>query len=251
MTPFVQVYDSRSEDYRRAFAVFLAHTDEKQVIRSWLSRLIDTLPARAVFIDAGAGTGQLTARFQDRFQCTIAIEPSPSLRPELQLSCPAAELLFQSILDARPSAAGDLILCSHVLYYIPTADWPRHLERLASWLTPRGVLAVLLQNADCACTRLLEHFSGHRPELLPFADRFRADHGNQFQVAVERVPAVVRTPDLAAAFTVAEFMLNLLPQPRPIPRAEVEAYLHAHCAAPDGGFRLSLDQDFLTIRRQG
>ncbi len=55
MTQFVQVYDSRSEEYRRAFAVFLAHTDEKQVICSWLSNLIDALPARAVFIDAGAG----------------------------------------------------------------------------------------------------------------------------------------------------------------------------------------------------
>jgi len=251
MTSLVQVYDSRSEAYRQAFAVFLAHTDEKQVIHSWLSQLIDDMSVRRVFIDAGAGTGQLTARFQDRFQRTIAIEPSPSLRPELERSCPGAELLFQSILDARPSAAGDLVLCSHVLYYISTADWPRHLEQLASWLTPKGVLAVLLQNADCACTRLLKHFSGHRPDLLPLADRFRAEHGHQFHVEIERVPASVRTPDLAAAFIVAEFMLNLLPQPRSIPRAEVEAYLHAHCAAPDGGFLLSLDQDFLTIRRKG
>lgn len=251
MMPFVQVYDSRSEDCRRAFAVFLAHTDEKQVIRSWLARLIDTLTAREVFIDAGAGTGQLTARFQDRFRRTIAIEPSPALRPELERSCPGAELLFQSILAARPSAAGDLVLCSHVFYYVPAPDWLCHLDRLASWLTPHGVLAVLLQNADCACTRLLEHFSGHRPDLSPLAERFRADRGDEFQVRVERLPAVVRPPDLAAAFTVAEFMLNLLPQPRPIPRAAVEAYLHARCAAPDGGFRLSLDQDFLTIRRQG
>ena len=51
----IAVYDSRGEAYHRAFQVFLDHTDQKAVARAWLDRLVESLPARRVFIDAGAG----------------------------------------------------------------------------------------------------------------------------------------------------------------------------------------------------
>ncbi|MGE3807671.1 MAG: methyltransferase domain-containing protein [Gemmataceae bacterium] len=247
----IQTYDTRAEAYQRAFQVFLAHTDEKAVIHAWLANLIDRLPAREVFIDAGAGNGKLTARLQDSFRRTIAIEISDWLRSELALACPRAELIAQPILEACPGAAGDLVLCSHVLYYIPEDTWLAHLEKMASWLAPTGVLAILMQSADCDCTRLLEHFTGQRPDLKKLASMFRDRHGGSFEVALEREAASVVTPDLGSATIVAEFMLNLYPRKAPIARADVEAYLRATCARAQGGFLLSIDQDFLTIRPRG
>jgi hypothetical protein len=250
MDRYVKTYDTSSTDYKNAFQVFLAHTDEKKQIHRWLSELVAALPARNVFIDAGAGNGQLTSRLQASFQHTIAIEPSPALRTALATNCPGAEIQGETILTAAPSRPADLVLCSHVLYYVPEHDWLDHLERLASWLAPTGVLAVLLQSHDCDCTELLCRFTGKRPNLLALADAFCDHHDHRYLTSSERVLASVTTNDFSSAYTVAEFMLNLLPTPQPIPRADVEAYVTARFKLPSGVYRLSLDQDFLTIRHR-
>src|SRR5437773_11130918 len=60
----IAVYDSQSHEYHRAFQVFLDHTDQKLKAQKWLTDLIDRLPSRRVFIDAGAGNGKVTAWFR-------------------------------------------------------------------------------------------------------------------------------------------------------------------------------------------
>jgi hypothetical protein len=47
----------------------------------------------------------------------------------------SAATVPENILDAKIGAAADLILCSHVFYYIDTAEGLPNLERLASWLS--------------------------------------------------------------------------------------------------------------------
>ena len=140
----VRAYDSRSVAYHQAFQVFLDNTDQKVNARSWLDGLVQSLPARRVLVDAGAGNGQVTAWFVDQFERTLAIEPSPSLSAELRIACPRAEVLPVRILEAQPSAQADLILCSHVLYYVDQSEWRPSLARMASWLAPNGKLVVVL-----------------------------------------------------------------------------------------------------------
>jgi hypothetical protein len=59
----------------------------------------------------------------------------------------------------------------------------------------------------------------------------------------------VTAPDLATAYVIAEFMLNLLPLPNPPARGIVEKYIGDHFANREDGFRFSCHQDFLTIAR--
>ena len=56
----IQVFESRSEAYKRAFQMFLLHTDEKRKARAWLQDLVQRMRMRVTLIDAGAGTGDLT-----------------------------------------------------------------------------------------------------------------------------------------------------------------------------------------------
>jgi SAM-dependent methyltransferase len=244
----IDVYDFRSAAYRHAFQVFLDHTDQKAKTREWLDRLVQALPSRQVFIDAGAGNGKVTAWFADKFRQTIAIEPNPHLCDELRRTCLAAEVVTETILEAQPSALGDLVLCSHVLYYIPRADWMLYLERLASWLSPDGVLVVMLQNHRTDCMRMLDHFLGAHFNLSDLADQFRTTRGARYGVALETVPARVATASFDSAYTVAEFMLNLLPIFRPLSRNAVEEYVREHFSHPTEGYRFSCDQDFLRIQ---
>jgi SAM-dependent methyltransferase len=246
----VRVYDSQSEAYHHAFGVFLDHTDQKVNARRWLHGLVQSLPARRVFVDAGAGNGQVTAWFLDQFERNIAIEPSPSLSADLRRTCPGALVLPVKILEAQPPVQGDLILCSHVLYYVPRSEWRATVARMASWLTPTGVLVIVLQNHATDCMRMLEAFLGQRFDLTALATEFEQQHGQQYRLERQLVPAHVTTPDLASAYVIAEFMLNLLPMPNPPAKRVLEEYIRTNFAGPNGGFRFSCHQDFLLVRQR-
>ena len=244
----IRVFDSQGEDYKRAFQVFLDHTDQKRNAKRLLQMLVDDLPARNVFIDAGAGNGEVTRAFAGAFDRTIAIEPNTYLLTQLQCAIPQADAIGTPILATNPKVQGDLVLCSHTLYYIPAEEWLAHLERLVSWMSPTGVTVVVLQNRGTACMTMLEHFFGHRFDLDALADTFRAKHGDRYDVTTTFDPAHVETSEPDAAYTVAEFMLNLLPISQPPARRDLEAYVASNFATSDGTHRLSVHQDFLQIR---
>ena len=244
----IRVFDSRGEDYKQAFQIFLDHTDQKRNAKRWLQGVVEKLSARKVFIDAGAGNGEVTGTFAPAFERSIAIEPNAFLLNQLRQAIPNAETIGDSILNAKPPAQGDLVLCSHTLYYIPADQWLMHLERLVSWMSPTGVTIVVLQNRESGCMNMVHHFFGHRFELRQVADMFRAKHGDRYDVVTTPDPAHVDTPDFPSAFVVADFMLNLLTIHQAPTRQEVEEYIRAHFATPDGRYRVPVHQDFLQIR---
>lgn len=244
----VRAFDSQGEAYKQAFQVFLDHTDQKRNAKQWLQQAVGRLPARRVFIDAGAGNGELTRTFAPAFERTIAIEPNTYLLAQLQQAVPLAESIGRSIMAAQPAAQGDLVLCSHTFYYIPAEDWLAHLDRLVSWMSPTGVTIVVLQHRESGCMNMLHHFLGHRFELRRTADLFRLKHGDRYDVVTTLDHAHVVTPDLAKTYSVAEFMLNLLDMNHAPAKRDVEAYLQANFASPEGGYRIPVHQDFLQIR---
>lgn len=246
----IRMFDSQGEAYKQAFQIFLDHTDQKRNAKRWLQEVVDRLPARRVFIDAGAGNGEVTKAFAGAFTRTIAIEPNVYLRDQLQQTLPTAEAIGLPILAAQPAVQGDLVLCSHTFYYIPPEDWLAHLERLVSWMAPAGVTIVVLQHRESGCMNMVHHFFGHRFELRRAADAFQAKHGNRYDVVTTLDPAHVETPDLGKAYTVAEFMLNLLDMTCAPTRQDVEAYVQANFATPAGGYRIPVHQDFLQIRHR-
>ena len=102
----IQVFDSQGERYKQAFQVFLDHTDQKRNAKRWLQQVVDAMPARQVFIDAGAGNGAVTRAFAEAFDCTIAIEPNVYLLSQLQQAIPHAEVIAAPILrQSLPSKA--------------------------------------------------------------------------------------------------------------------------------------------------
>jgi hypothetical protein len=108
----IRVFDSQGYDYKQAFQVFLNHTDQKRNAKRVLQTLVDGLPVRKVFIDAGLGLGEVTDAFAEAFDRTIAIEPNAYLLTQLQRTIPKAETIGSSILSANPEPQGDFILCS-------------------------------------------------------------------------------------------------------------------------------------------
>jgi len=246
----IQVLTSQTKAYHDAFKIFLDHTDQKIQARKRLAELVATLDSRETFIDSGAGNGQTTAWLADDFEKTIAVEPNPSLREELIKNCPSADIIGEPIRTANISNLADFILCSHVFYYVGRNDWINNLETLASWLSPTGLLVLILQNENTDCMTMNDHFYGRRFKLGSLADEFRAKYGKQYQIQLETVPAHVVTHDFASAFKVAEFMLNLLPNTVPPTRVAVEHYVRDKFAKDDGTYQFSCHQDFLKIQQR-
>ena len=247
----IRIFDSQGEAYKQAFKTFLDHTDQKRNAKRWLQNVVNDLPTRSVFIDAGAGNGEVTKAFSGAFGRTVAIEPNAYLLNQLQAAIPDAEAIGRPIMAADPAVQGDLVLCSHTLYYIPADQWLAHLERLVSWMSPTGVTIVVLQHRESGCMNMVHHFFGHRFELRRNADAFQAKYGDRYEVETTLDPAHVDTPDLPSAYAVAEFMLNLLTIDHAPTRQDVEAYLRANFTAKDGTYRIPVHQDFLMIRPRG
>lgn len=244
----VEVYDSRSPAYHDAFKVFLAHTDQKARAREKLDHIVDGLPRKRVFIDAGAGNGKVTAWFAPTFEQTIALEPNASLRAELEQTCPDAEVLPHPVLEARPGRPGDLVLCSHVLYYIDDDEWMATIEKLASWVAPGGSLTVIIQHHNSDCMKMLDRFFDRHFNLEKTAEKFRRQNGSGFEVRFDTVASKITAPDFHSACTIAEFMLNLLPMKNPPLRADLECYVQERFSRGDRGYEFSCDQAFLQIR---
>jgi len=243
----IAVYDSRGSDYEQAFAVFLANTDQKDRAREWLEQTVARLPNRRTLIDAGAGTGKVTAWLTPHFSQTVAIEPNPHLREELQQNCPDATILPEPILEARPGVQADFVLTSHVFYYIPDEEWLPTLDRLVSFLAPGGQLAIVVQNEGTDCMRMLDHFLGQRFGLSALAHRFGETHADTHRWRIETVGSDIQTADFETATTIAEFILNLLPMSEPPLRRAVQDYVQREFFRPGEGYRFSCSQDFLVI----
>jgi hypothetical protein len=69
---------------------------------------------------------------------------------------------------------------------------------------------------------MVHHFFNHRFELRHVADLFQQKYRDRYEVVTTLDPAHVETPDFASAYTVAEFMLNLLQMRHPPRRQDVE-----------------------------
>ena len=245
----VRVFNSDTPDYQTAFHAFLAHTDQKDRAHEWLDREVNRLARRNILVDAGAGTGKLTAWLSPRFKEVVAIEPNPSLERELRAACPTARVFPATMLEITEPLEADFVLCSHVFYYLPPEQWEANLKRLLSWLSVGGVLAAAIQNPRSDCMRMLDHFLGSCVDLARLCPVAEAVIGRTYQARIETVPARIQTADLATACTVAEFILNVLPIPNPPLWDGFEGYVDEHFRRPDGSYCFSCDQDFLRVKR--
>ncbi|MEU6972284.1 class I SAM-dependent methyltransferase [Kitasatospora aureofaciens] len=247
----VRVLETSGTDYRRAFDLFLAGTDEKPRTHARLSEIATSLPHRRVLLDLGAGDGRTTAHLARHFERTIAVEPSAAMREKLAAACPDALVIPQPLDRAAPPEPADLVHLSHVLYYVPQPDWLPTVARALGWTAPGGAMLIVLQNPDSPCMRMAAHFTGVRYDLRPLLDRLRAQHPAH-DYALETLALHYRTPHLAEAVDVAEFMVNVADlatlDARPT-RAALTAYVQRHFARPDGGYAIGHTQDMLIVRR--
>jgi hypothetical protein len=195
-----------------------------------LRELLARYPSDATAIDWGAGSGDLTRILLERFRTVHAVEPGADLRALLTANCPGAHVIAGTIMTAEPPASAAVGVISHVFYHIPDHQWGAHAIRAANFLTPDGVLLIVLKDSDSGCNRMLEHFGAPRFDLIGGLEHVLRRH-HEFDFTFSRSPHVLRTTSREDTLRVARFMMcdrALESFSRAPTEEEFQEYVRAH-----------------------
>jgi hypothetical protein len=201
-------------------------------------------------MDVGAGEGRYTNLLLEKAKYTIALEPNPDLRIELQKRYPTLEIWPDMIADTNVApASANFILCSHVFYFIEPDNWLKTLDTLGSWLAKDGLLVVILARPKGTCMSICEHFYDRCLDLSLLAKDMQQKTNHDFEIILETLPVKITAPDLNTAYKIAEFLLNPPPSEYNLPSHKViEDYIKKHCMTAQGEYQFSCDQYLLQLR---
>ena len=133
--------------YQQQLILFSECSTEKGIELLKIGEVIAGLPDRQRFLDIGAGGGHLTIPVAQQFEQTTIIEPN---QKQAEIFCrryPAFCVHTASWTDVDlGDERFDLILCSHVLYYIPEGAWLAMIEKMYRHLSPGGCIVIVLQS---------------------------------------------------------------------------------------------------------
>ncbi|WP_457207510.1 class I SAM-dependent methyltransferase [Nocardioides sp. P5_C9_2] len=144
MRPSAPLYDRLAPTYVEHFDVVHRRAYDRL---AW-EMCAEALPgAPAVVVDVGCGVGRWARRLLDAGYAVTGIEPAHGMADEAERSRPDADdrmtLVRSRVEDvALPLASVDAIVAMGSLQY--TEDPAAQIARLAGWLRPGGVLAVLV-----------------------------------------------------------------------------------------------------------
>lgn len=203
----MQRYQPGSPDYAEAFATLLRSYGSREHLYSVVRGLAVHLPDDAVAIDWGAGTGDLTRILLEHVGTVYSVEPSAAMRSVLATNCPAARIIEGTVMNADPPHPAQVAVLSHVLYHVPQSEWEAHVIRAANFLSPDGMLLIVLKDAESGCNSMLEHFGAPRFDLATTISPVLHRH-KEFEFAFSRSHHAFRTNSFAETLQIARLIMS-------------------------------------------
>ena len=249
----IPVFHYKDRLYHQYFGWFLQHTNEKERIWDWFSQeLLPQISTRDVLIDAGAGNGELLSHFSPKFHQCIAIEPNPAFANNLLKFIPD-KFFYQTTIIGAPGLLpkANLVVASHVKYYIPSEEWKINTDRLISWLAPGSCLVEIFESIHSDFQRMRREFLGREyvRELQHFAWQYSRQ--KNIEVKVDTREAWVTCTSLEIMLGIAIFMMNdLAPEilsnhPGRPTCEQLAQWIHQNYYSSDGVYRMYCTQDFM------
>jgi|GEM_PF-3494566 len=205
----------RSKLYKSQFDLLSFHTTEYDHMREYFrSEIFSRLPEKGHFLDIGAGRGNYARPFSQEFTQTTIIEPN--------------DIYFQEILDWAIEGgihisghnAGwlevdfehtvDLILMSHMLYYVPESDRLAFIQKAYEHLKPGGYLVIVLNSEGCGIRKVYKEFyPSELYDAMPYGEQIAGmlrDNGYS-NVMQEVFPAEITVPTYNDMCQLIDFLL--------------------------------------------
>lgn len=248
----IRLFSSLDEYYDHAFATFIKSTDQKENAKAWITNFLNGLDIKHTAIDAGAGNGVLTTILAKHFDTVQAVEPNETLLPELATAGANVEIRDESIMEAvLDESSADLVLCSHVLYYIPQSEWDDILNRLLFWTRAGGRIIIILQAEDTDCMKFFKTLRNEEFPIMKFMENF-AKTATAHSVEVVRQSSTIRSQSREDLELILEFLLNLTPfeNEEAVPtKADLYRFIESLGQSESGEYSMSCDQLFCIITK--
>lgn len=212
--------------------------------------VVPLLSGFSSMLDVGPGDGGLCHILSNDFEEIVALDANrePLRRVEDKLVGKDGKLIFvnKSIVDANlPRNHFNLVILSHILYYLDRSLWPRIIEKLFDSLSQGGVLVVVL-NGGLGKRDMITHFGGMD---------FHLDHTIKDFLS-KRTPAQVgffSTKELYLTFGVSPMChvagLHLYDADIRVEKKRLIGYLEENSATGKGFYEMDIYQRFVVIKK--
>jgi len=149
MTTSSIAYDNTS------FQKFLNWTNQTEILGKEILAL--KKPSYKILLDVGAGNGDLTETYFSLFDKAVLLEPTQTFYERLLERFPSATIMQIKAEDFKTDESYfDLIVASHVLYYV--AKPYEVIDHLLSALSEGGRLVIVLVDKDCGHLKFIDAF---------------------------------------------------------------------------------------------
>lgn len=149
----------REEDRElpRVLARLYDRTDEKVIVNALLEEVLSGRRFERA-LDVGGGEGAHAGVLAARSEQLTLLDVRADYRDHLQARYPQAKVVIEPAETFAPDSSFDLILISHLLYYIPTDQWRPLLEHYLSLTNDGGFLLVILNSDEADWYEVYQHF---------------------------------------------------------------------------------------------
>lgn len=150
--------------FKEQFDLLSKHTPEYEITVPYIvESIVSKLPERRHFIDVGTGRGNLARPISTHFDVTTIIEPNKYYHDEIMDWARQSDRAFRGHntdwLNVEMSEnAADMVLMSHVMYYVDNHDWSRFVQKAYDLLNPGGYVVIILNSLQNGVTDLYKAF---------------------------------------------------------------------------------------------
>ncbi|MHA1292031.1 MAG: class I SAM-dependent methyltransferase [Promethearchaeota archaeon] len=231
--------------YERQLRLLYKRSDNLEIQKIKIrSKAIFKLIKREKFLDIGAGNGILTNYISKYFKETYCVEPNDVNVKMLK------ELNFKKIFNCgieefNTNEKFDLVLCSHVLYYIKREFWLDIITKMKGFLDDNGILVILLQSKDGEFQRFFNIFSGDKYNIDPIALNHELNTIN-LKTQIHHFKITFKTKDFKEFLEILYFLL--LDRKENLKKKEelLIRYINSHFKR-NGYYLLTQDIDMILI----
>lgn len=240
----LQMWDDA--EYQRQLALFVRCSTDKPVELLKIGEIIAGLSDRRTFLDIGAGGGDLTIPISGDFKETTVVEPNEKQAAFLGRRCPQFTVyndLWETVDLA--SKRYDLILCSHVLYYIGERNWLSTIDKMYAHLEDRGRIIIIMQSPMGEVADFFNQFTSYDVNIIELWRDLIRQYGDD-AIDVRYYINDIYTETSEDMVTIGLFLL-LEPRFKQY-EDEMRRYFETHHKVT-GGYRITQDVIVLVVKK--
>jgi SAM-dependent methyltransferase len=244
------------QDYAAAFHLLsVSSRHPENIARAVREHVLPWLPERPSLLDVGAGPGKVAQLLAPHFASLTLLEPN---RAQISgLSLKGAKVLHSTLEGYDSTEQHDLVVCSHVLYHVPVAEWGGFIDRLLARVRPGGYCMVSLSAARGQSYQLQRDFT---PAMISSEQLIATLKGKGLAHQVIAAMNGFSTSSFEEMYTLCRFIVleNCFTEEQLVAMTgdearQLEEKLRGHaerCRGTDGVYRLEQAEDLVLIPKQ-